>query len=167
LSPPPSRRKTRPVPGAAPARELSRSEARDAAARAQLTPLAPGERPVPLVAAIAVAGALALANLIAYLAGATIGGKHPGPGVLAFTAVVGTVAGGMALARYWAVLLFEILLTLTILFFSLFLVEARGIGGAALCVGVLVPACWLFWKLVRVMGRIAVTQKARGSGGAR
>jgi hypothetical protein len=79
--------------------------------------------------------------------------------VLAFTALVGTIAGGMILARYWAVLLFEVLLTLTILLFSLFLVEARSIGGAALCLGVLIPAAWLFWKLIRVMGRIAVTRR--------
>ena len=65
----------------------------------------------------------------------------------------------MALARYWAVILFEALLTLIILAFSLFLVEAESLGGAALCVGVLVPSCWLFWKLIRVMGRIQVTRR--------
>lgn len=159
----PRPRKTRPAaPVSEPrARELTRSEARDAAARAQLTPLAPGERPTALVAAVLVASALALGNLIAYLASATIGGKHPGPSVLAFTAAVGVIAGGMALARYWAVLLFELLLTLIILLFSLFLVEARSLAGAALAVGVIAPSGWLFWKLIRVMGRIGAAREAQ------
>lgn len=145
-------------------REPSRSEARDAQARAELIPLAPGERPAGLVAAIVVASALALGNLIAYLAGATIDGKHPGPSVLAFTVLVGLLAAGMALARYWAVLLFQALLTLTLLLFSLFLVEARSLAGVALALGVLVTSGWLFWKLVRVMGRIAATQRVSRPG---
>jgi hypothetical protein len=142
----------------APAPAPSRSELRNAAARATLEPLRPGERPLGLRVAILVAAALALGNAVAYLAGATIGGKHPGVGVLAFTALTGTLAVGMALARYWAVILFEALLTLIILLFTLFLVEAESVGGVALCLGVLVPSGWLFWKLVRVMGRIQVTR---------
>jgi len=144
---------------------MTRGEERDAAARAQLEPLAPGERPLGLIAAIVVASALALGNLIAYIAGATISGKHPGPGVLSFTVLIGLLAAGMALARYWAVLLFEVLLTLIILAFCLFLIEARSIAGVALCIGVLVPSGWLFWKLIRVMGRIAVTRQAQRTRG--
>jgi len=140
-------------------RERTRSQIRDDAARAALEPLGDGERPIGLLAAVAVAGALALANAIAYFAGAKIGGKHPGASVLAFSVLTGTLAVGMALARYWAVILFQALLTLIILLFSLFLVEAESLGGAALCVGVLVPSGWLFWKLIRVMGRIQVTRR--------
>jgi hypothetical protein len=167
--PPPSRRKPRPAAGGpdgplgeqAPA-ELTRrerTELRNEQARAALEPLAGRERPAGLIAAIVVAAALALAELVAYLAGAKINGKHPGPGVLAFPILTGILAVGMALARYWAVLLFEALITLIILAFSLFLVEARNLGGVALCIGVLVPSCWIFWKLIRVMGRIAVTRQ--------
>ena len=165
--PAPSRRKTRPEPPAVPAPVApepdrpspTRGEIRDEAARASLEPLAPGERPLGLRVAILVAAALALGNAVAYLAGATIGGKHPGVGVLAFTALTGTLAVGMALARYWAVILFEALLTLIILLFSLFLVEAQNLAGVALCLGVLIPGGWLFWKLIRVMGRIQVTRQ--------
>jgi hypothetical protein len=138
--------------------ERTRGQIRDDLARASLEPLRPGERPVGLLAAIAVATALALGNAIAYFAGATIAGKHQGPGVLAFTALTGTLAIGMALTRYWAVILFEALLTLIILLFTLFLVEAESAGGVALCIGVLVPSCWVFWKLIRVMGRIQATR---------
>lgn len=159
----PSRRKTRPAvePRAGASPEPSRSELRNEAARASLEPLSPGERPLGLRVAIAVAAALALGNAIAYFAGATIGGKHPGGGVLAFTALAGTLAVGMALTRYWAVILFEALLTLIILLFTLFLVEADSLAGLALCLGVLVPSGWLFWKLIRVMGRIQVTRSRR------
>jgi hypothetical protein len=59
------------------------------------------------------------------------------------------------------VILFEALITLIILAFSLFLVEARNLAGVALCVGVLVPCGWIFWKLIRVMGRIQVTDHGR------
>ncbi len=140
--------------------QRSRSQLRDDAARAELEPLAPGERPFGLLAAIGVASALALGNAIAYAAGATIGGRHPGPGVLAFSALTGTLAAGMALRRYWAVILFEALLTLIILLFSLFLVEAANLAGVALCVGVIAPSGWLFWKLIRVMGRIQVSERS-------
>lgn len=153
----PSRRKTRPTIAEPSQATAPRSALRDDAARAALTPLAPGERPTPLLAAIAVAAALGLGNLIAYLAGAKIGGQHPGPGVLAFTALTGMMAVGMWLSRYWAVLIFEALLTLIILAFSLFLVAAASVAGAAECVAVIGPAGWLFWKLIRVMGRLAVT----------
>lgn len=157
----PSRRKTRPAEQPAPvaAAEPSRSELRNEAARAALEPLSPGERPLGLRVAIGVAAALALGNAIAYFAGATIGGKHPGGGVLAFTALAGTLAIGMALTRYWAVILFEALLTLIILLFTLFLVEADSVGGLAVCLCVLVPSGWLFWKLIRVMGRIQLTRR--------
>jgi hypothetical protein len=139
-------------------RPPSRSELRDEAARAALRPLAPGERPAPLLVAIAVAALLAGGNLIAYALGAKIDGRHPGPGVLAFTAFTGMLATGMWLARYWALLAFQAMLTLIILAFSLFLIEASNVEALVLCVGVISAAGWLFWKLVRVMGRLAVAR---------
>jgi hypothetical protein len=159
----PRRRKSRPAPLAPPhapaeAREPSRSELRDAAARAALEPLAAGERPAALLSAIVVAALLALGNVIAYAAGAKIAGRHPGPGVLAFTAFTGMLAVGMWLARYWAVLTFQALLTLIILAFTLFLIEASNVEALVLCVGVICAAGWLFYKLVRVMGRLAAVR---------
>ncbi len=136
--------------------EPSRSERRNEEARAALTPLASGERPGGLLAAVLVAGLLGFGNLVAYLAGVKIGGKHPGPGVLAFTLLTGFIAAGMWLRRYWAVLAFEALLALIILVFSLFLVEASNVEALVLCVAVIGCSGWLFWKLVRVMGRLAL-----------
>jgi hypothetical protein len=133
---------------------LPRSE-RDQALRDALAPLGPGERPRPLLAATVVAGLLGVGNAIAFAAGATIAGKHPGPGVLAFSGLMALLAGGMWARRYLAVLAFEALLALVVLVFALFLVEAANLEAVVLCIAVIAGGGWLFWKLVRVMGRMA------------
>lgn len=143
----------------------SRGERRDEAARAALAPLAPGERPRALLSAIAVCVALGAANAIAYAANATIEGRHPGVGVLAFTALMALLAGGMWARRYLAVLAFEALLAIAILFFSLFLVEASNVEGVLVCVAVIGGGGWLFWKLVRVMGRMSAPPPQSSSSG--
>jgi hypothetical protein len=117
-------------------------------------PLAPGERPAALVVCVVVGAALGLANLAFYLAGAKIGGKHPGPGILSFSVVMLLAAWGMWGLRYWAVLGFQAILVLAVLTFSLFLVEASNLEGLALCLVVVGGGGWLFWKLVGVMARI-------------
>jgi hypothetical protein len=138
----------------------SRSELRNQAVRAELAPLAPGERPAPLLAAVAVAGLLGAGNAIAYAAGAKISGHHPGVGVLSFSAVMALLAGGMWTRRYLAVLAFEALLAIAVLLFTLFLVEASNVEGLLLAVAVIVGGGWLFWKLVRVMGRLAAPRQS-------
>jgi hypothetical protein len=106
--------------------------------RPPLEPLAAGERPPALLIAVAVCALLAVGVLIG---GLTIhdlarrGGSLPGAIFLAL--VLGGLALGMYRRRYMAVLGFEALLTFQILVSSLALV-----------------AGWLFWKLIRVMGRI-------------
>lgn len=148
-----------------PARERGRSELRDEAARAALAPLAPGERPRPLQVAVIVCVTLGAANAIAYAANARIDGKHPGVGVLAFSGLMALLAGGMWARRYLAVLAFEALLALIVLVFWLFLVEASNIEAVILCVAVIGAGGWLFWKLVRVMGRLSVPRQSSGAGG--
>jgi hypothetical protein len=148
---------------AEPAHARPRPSQRDDAARAALAPLAPGERPPALIVAVALATSLGLGNAIAYAAGATIGGKHPGAGVLAFTGLMALLAIGMWTKRYLAVLAFEALLALIVLFFSLFLVEAGDVLALVVCVFIIASAGWLFWKLVRVMGRLAApTRQSSG-----
>ena len=138
-----------PVPG-----RPSRSEQRDAALRATLDPLAPGERPPAIVIATSVATALAIANLAAYAVGVKIQGKTQGPGVLLFPAVMAMAAVGMWRLRYWAVLGFEALLALIVIVFALFLVRAGNIAAVAVCLVVIGSGGWLFFKLVRAMARI-------------
>lgn len=140
--------------------QLRRSARRDQAAREALTPLAPGERPAPLLFAVAVAAVLGTINVVAYAAGTKIGGRHPGAGVLAFTAAMALLAGGMWTRRYLAVLAFEALLALAVLLFTLFLVEASNLEAVLVAVAVILGGGWLFWKLVRVMGRLAAARQS-------
>jgi hypothetical protein len=139
-------------PEAAP--KESRSEQRAAAVRADLEPLAPGEVPAPLAISIAIAGLLGLGNLVAYAAGAKVGGRHPGPGILSFSAVMAIAVWGMVRRRYWAVLGFQALVALTVLYFCLLLIVASNALALIVCLLVIGGGSWLFWKLVRVMARI-------------
>ena len=133
----------------------SRSELRDELSRASLTPLDPGERPPALLVAVVVAAVLALAVIVGAL---TIHGlrRHGGslPGGVFLACVFALLALGMYRCRYWAVLGFEALLAFQILVTSLALVVASTLLAAGLCLVSIVLAGWLFWKLVRVMGRI-------------
>jgi hypothetical protein len=143
-------------------RGYARAEERNAAVRAELAPLAPGERPRPLIAAAALAVALGAANLVALIVGVDVEGQQPSAaGVLVFCAVMFLAAGGLWQARYWAVLGFEVLLGLIVLVFSLFLLRASNLLAVAVCIPIIAIAGWLFWKLVRVMGRIQAPQRVR------
>ena len=156
-------RKRRPEPGGETMRRgYARSEERNAEVRAQLAPLAPGERPPALMAAAVVAALLGLANLAALVVGLDVRGEEPSPiGVLAFCAVMFIAAGGLWLARYWAVLGFEALLGIIVVFFSLFLLRASNVLAVVVCVPIICGAGWLFWKLIRVMGRLQAPERVR------
>jgi hypothetical protein len=135
--------------------DLTRSQRRDAEARAALTPLAPGERPAAIVLCAAVAAVLALANLIAFLAGAKIGGKHPAAaGIMIFSAVMAACAVGLWRMWYGAVLGFMALLAIIATVFALLLIEASNVLGVVVALAVIGIAGYLFFKLVRVLSRI-------------
>jgi hypothetical protein len=133
----------------------SRSEARNAEVRAALRPIEPGERPRVIVAASALAAALALANLIAWLAGDKIGGKHPAAGgIIVFSAVMAAAAIGMWRLWYGAVLGFMALLAIIAVIFTLLLIEASNVLGVVVALAIVGTAGYLFFKLVRVLSRI-------------
>jgi hypothetical protein len=143
-------------------RGYARSEQRNAEVRAGLKPLAPGERPPALVTAAVVAALLGAANLAALIAGVDVQGEEPSAiGVLAFCAVMFVAAGGLWLGRYWAVLGFEALLGIIVVFFSLFLLRASNLLAVVVCVAIVSSAGWLFWKLIRVMARLQAPQRVR------
>ncbi len=137
-------------PGDAPPRP-----SRDELARATLEPLREGERPAALLVAIAVAILLALGVIVGALTVHGLG-SHGGSlaGGVFLACVLALLAGGMYRRQYWAVLGFEALLAFQILVTSLALVVASTLPAAGLCLLSIVLAGWLFWKLVRVMGRI-------------
>jgi hypothetical protein len=139
------------------------SAGREAAARAALRPLAPDERPLPLLVAIAVATAIAVAVLVGALSVHDLsrhGGSLPA-GVFIAVVLIG-LAGGMYRRRYWAVLAFEALLAFQIIVTSLALIVAETALAAAICALSIGLGGWLFWKLVRVMGRIQASENAVG-----
>lgn len=135
-----------------------RGEARDELLRAQLEPLAPGERPAPLLVAVAVAAILAVAVLI----GATTQhdlSSHGGSliGGLFLAGALAWLAGAMFNRRYFAVLGFEALIAFQIIVSCLALTVVSSLVVAFVLLVVVGLGGWLFWKLVRVMGRIQVT----------
>ena len=150
----PRRRKRRPPERGE--EQPSRSARRDQLAREALAPLAPGERPPRCSPRRRVAGLLGGGNAIAYAAGATIAGKHPGAGVLAFSGLMALLAGGMWARRYLAVLAFEALLALDRARSSRCSSSRPRTSRRSCCASAVIGGGgWLFWKLVRVMGRLA------------
>lgn len=135
-------------------------QSREDLARASLEPLGEGERPTSLLVAVAVATVLALTVIVGAL---TIHGlnRHGGslPGGMFLAGVLGLLALGMYRRRYWAVLGFEALLAFQILVTSLALVVSSTLLAAGLCLVSIVLAGWLFWRLVRVMGRIQAGER--------
>jgi hypothetical protein len=138
-------------------RGYARGRERDDAIRAGLTPLGPGERPVALKVAAAVALLLALANLVAAVADTGVDGRRPAlTGLVIFEVLMVVAAVGLWRRQYWAVLGFEVILGITIAIAAVSLMVAANVLAVVVCVAVVGLGGWLFWKLVRVMGRLQV-----------
>jgi hypothetical protein len=158
------RKHRRPVPagptnGTAPTRE-SRSEAKNAAARAALVPLREGERPTAVTVAAIVAFLLAAGNLGAFAAGWKVDGQRPAVATVAFQALLMlTAAWGMWRRRYWAVLGMEAILAILIVILAVLLLRASTVGTAVILLAVIVPASALFWKLVKAMARLQMPER--------
>jgi hypothetical protein len=139
----------------------SRSEARNAAVRATLTPLEPGERPWSLKIAAAIAVLIGGGDLVAVIVNGSfkVGSAHAGAGgVIVFSVLMLVCAVGMWQLRYWAVLGFQAILAFVILFFSLLGLRAANLLAVVASVVVVGGAGWLFYKLVRVLSRIQMPQ---------
>ncbi len=163
----PRSRKARPAPAPADGNErmrrgYARAEERNAAVRAQLRPLEPGERPPPLVVASVVCAALGVVNLVGFASGRAFDGSRPSAvGTVVFCAVMLGLAVGIWRHVYWAVLLFEALLGLTVAASGLAMLFASSVAGVVLCLVIVLAGGWLFWKLIRVMGRLQAPQRTR------
>ncbi len=133
----------------------SRSEARNEAVRGALTPFAPGERPWAIRIGAALAALVGLGNLVAWLAGVKIAGKHPAAGgIVVFAALMIACAIGLWRMWYGAVLAFMGLLAIIVTLFTLLLIEASNALGFIVAPVVIVGAGFLFLKLVRTLSRI-------------
>jgi hypothetical protein len=67
---------------------------------------------------------------------------------------------GMWRLSYQAVLAFMALLAIVIVLFSLFLVEASNLLGLLVPPVFIVVGAFLFWKLIRVLGRLQVPRQS-------
>jgi hypothetical protein len=123
--------------------------------RAELEPLGEDEWPRALLVAIVVCVLLAIAVIVGAASVHNLsrhGGSLPGGAFLAL--VLLALAFGMYRHRYGAVLGFEALLAFQIIVTSLALVVASTIVASVICTVSVGLGGWLFWKLIRVMGRI-------------
>ncbi len=159
----PTRPSPAPAPGGPPPGERTgRGEARNAAVRERLRPLRPGERPGAVTVAALITTVLAGGNVILYAVGFKVHGQPPTfRGIAVLSVLLGACSYGLWRARYWGVLGFQALLSLTILFAGISLPLSRGLKGVAICLGILVPGGFLFYKLVRAMARIQMPERRR------
>ena len=133
-----------------------RGAERDAALRAQLEPLAPGERPAAVTAAALVAGAIGLGNLLLLAAGWKGSGQTSGGG--AFGVIMLALAVAIWRRVYLAVLAFQALLGITLAVAGLSLLFAADVHGALVSLGILLAAGALFWFLIRAMARLRMPE---------
>ena len=138
----------------------SRSELRNAEARAALEPLAQGERPTAVTVGAIVAFLLAVGNLISYAAGLKVEGSRPPFASVGLQALLMLVAAwGMWRARYWAVLGMQAILAILIVIVAVSALKASNALAFVVVVAILVPAGTLFWKLVKAMARIQMPER--------
>ena len=145
-------------PGAAAKpRSGGRSAQRDAAVRSTLEPLAPGERPWPIVVGALLAALTGGVQLVLFLTGVKlkVAQTHAAAGsTIVFSLVMFACAIGMWRLWYGAVLGFMALLGITVVIFALALLRVSSVLGLLIAaVGIVVPG-FLFYKLVRVLSRI-------------
>jgi hypothetical protein len=133
---------------------MARGEDRNEALRAQLRPFAPGERPLALRLSAALAALIAAGNLVALAGGATVNGSRPVAGAVVLIALMAAFAVGLWRRHYLAVLAWEALLAVTLVYASLSLMLASNLAAVLVCVGLIVVAGPLFWMLIRIMARI-------------
>ena len=154
-------RELRPSGREAMTRGYARSRERDEEARAALVPLAPGERPWPIVASAILAALFAVANVTLVLAGWEVDGERPVTGGLVFSAIMLIAAVGLWHLKYWAVLGFEVLLGVTFAGAMLSILRATNLEAVLLSVGVMGATGPLFWLLIRQMARIQMPERRK------
>jgi hypothetical protein len=130
-------------------------------ARAAMAPLGADERPASLLVAVVVCVLLAVGVIVGALTVHDLS-RHGGsvPGGIFLAAIFALLGQGIYRRRYWAVLGFEAVLAFQLIVTSLALVVASTLAAAALCVVSIGLGGWLFWKLIRVMGRIQAGERA-------
>ena len=151
------KRSRKPPPGQGePKKRLTGAE-RDEIARAGLTPLEPGERPATLVVAVAVAAIYGLASVALAALGVGVAGSEPSLRASIFFCVLMLVAAaGMWFQRYWAAIGFQAFLAIVLVLVALSILKSSSVVSTLISILILALGGWLFWKMVRVLGRMRV-----------
>ena len=139
----------------------AKAEVRNQAVRAELRPLAAGERPTVVTIGAILAALVALSIVVTYAAGVKVNGQVPKlASILAPALIMGVLAWGMWRTRYWAVICFQAVLVFLI-FAAVYglLVIATSVGEFAITVGLLALSGTLFWKMVKAMARIQMLDR--------
>lgn len=137
-------------------RGYARAEERNQAARESLQPLAPGERPGVLVAAVA--WLVLIAVVMVYNAIASNGlsdGSRVGNGVMVVLIAIAIV--GTLRLEYWAILGTQTLLALTLVSLILAALVVTNVLLILLAVAGALVSGYLFFKMVKVMARVQKT----------
>jgi hypothetical protein len=136
----------------------ARGRIRDDEARERLEPLAPGERPKAVTVAAIASAVLAVANVAA--APLVDDRSNDEWRIAVMQAIVLLIAGaGMWRGKYWAVLGFQILLGIAVVYAGLSLLVASNVAGALLALAIMVSAGTLFWFLVRSLARLQMPRR--------
>lgn len=139
--------------------------ARDDRARAQIVPLAPGERPPAIVVCAVLCALIAIANLVLWAAGWEVSEQELNAAAAIVPALLfGWLAYGLWQTRLLAIAATQVVLALTALFASGSLLVASDLGSAALSLTVITVCGVLFWPLIRVNARAGMRDRVEGHG---
>ncbi len=141
-------------------RMAAKTEEKNRAAREALEPLDEGERPRVVTVGAVISALICLSIVIGYAAGVEVDGDQPNLlQVVAPALIFGVMAWGMWQAHYWAVLGFQTVLLLALIWASLSLVTAtewqQAIGNVLLIAG----SGTLFYLNVKGMARIQMPER--------
>ena len=138
----------------------ARTEEKNRAAREALEPLGEDERPGVVTVGAVISALVSLSIVIGYAAGVEVDGERPNVlQVIAPGVIFGVMAWGMWQAKYWAVLGFQTVLLLALIWASLSLVTAtrwtQAVGNVLLIAG----SGTLFYLNVKAMARIQMPER--------
>lgn len=144
---------------------ISRSELRNERARAELEPLADGERPLVVTLGAILSALIAASIVIAWLAGVEvrvgntdISEKPNAFQVFPPAILFAVMSYGMFRSRYWAVLGFQAIMAIIMIGSFLTLIAATSVFQAISTFLVLAAAGAFFWFTVKALARIQMPE---------
>ena len=159
------RRRAHPRPSGEAGSTPAPKPSKDDIAREQLVPLELGERPLAVTIGAVIATGMGVSTLVLFALGVEVQGSHArSAGTLVYAGLMLSMAAGLWLGRYWAVLGFQTLLAFGIVIWALLLTRAETVLGALLATGVIAALGTMFWFLVKALARIQMPDRRPPAG---